>query len=227
MGPYDPILGPVARSIGGLRNALLLLRKLGAGNAGRQRDWSAAGEASLAWHPCQQRLPFQGLRNPSTVAAKRRTELGPDCRIFPSIWWLEYPIFWGRPHHEKAFARSSCDLRRNGIATTRATGDTAMKIGRVALSICVLLAMGRTASADAGLSQLWLSGEQQFRGLAAGSDPVANQRPRADVEFLAASSVRRRESYRELRLEPLCCPHPSRPRNCSHEREYPWRKDRF
>jgi hypothetical protein len=32
-----------------------------------------------------------------------------------------------------------------------------------------------------------------------------------------------RESYRELRLESLCC----KPRNCSHEREYPRRKDRF
>src|SRR5258705_6331065 len=37
-----------------------------------------------------------------------------------------------------------------------------MKIGRVALSICVLLAMGRTASADAGLSNFGhLAGEQR------------------------------------------------------------------
>jgi hypothetical protein len=36
-----------------------------------------------------------------------------------------------------------------------------------------------------------------------------------------------RESCRELRLEPLCCPHRPKPRNFSHEREYPRRKDRF
>ena len=36
-----------------------------------------------------------------------------------------------------------------------------------------------------------------------------------------------RESYLELRLEPLYWPSPSEPRNCSHEREYPRRKDRF
>ena len=36
-----------------------------------------------------------------------------------------------------------------------------------------------------------------------------------------------RESYRELRLEPLCCPHRLSRGTAPHEREYPRRKDRF
>ena len=36
-----------------------------------------------------------------------------------------------------------------------------------------------------------------------------------------------RESYRELRLEPLCCPHRLSRETAPHEREYPRRKDRF
>ena len=36
-----------------------------------------------------------------------------------------------------------------------------------------------------------------------------------------------RESYRELRLEPLCCPHRLSRGSAPHEREYPRRKDRF
>jgi hypothetical protein len=35
------------------------------------------------------------------------------------------------------------------------------------------------------------------------------------------------ESYRELRLEPLCCPHRLSRGTAPHEREYPQRKDRF
>jgi hypothetical protein len=149
---HDPILGSVARSIGGLRNPGLLLRKLGAGKAGRQRDWSAAGEASLAWHPCQQSCPFQGLRNPSTVAAKRRTGLGPDCRIFLQFGGWNIRFFGGDPIMKK-LSLAAAAISDAMVSPLRGRpGDTAMKIGRVALSICVLLAMGRTASADAGLS---------------------------------------------------------------------------
>jgi hypothetical protein len=36
-----------------------------------------------------------------------------------------------------------------------------------------------------------------------------------------------RESYRELRLEPVCCPHRLSRGTAPHEREYPRRKDRF
>ncbi len=36
-----------------------------------------------------------------------------------------------------------------------------------------------------------------------------------------------RESYRELRLELLCCPHRLSRGTAPHEREYPRRKDRF
>jgi hypothetical protein len=36
-----------------------------------------------------------------------------------------------------------------------------------------------------------------------------------------------RESYRELRLELLCCPHCLSRGTAPHEREYPRRKDRF
>jgi hypothetical protein len=36
-----------------------------------------------------------------------------------------------------------------------------------------------------------------------------------------------RESYRELRLEPLCCPHRISRGTAPHERQYPRRKDRF
>jgi hypothetical protein len=36
-----------------------------------------------------------------------------------------------------------------------------------------------------------------------------------------------RESYRELRLEPLCCPHRLSRGTAPHERDYPRRKDRF
>src|SRR6266481_224660 len=36
-----------------------------------------------------------------------------------------------------------------------------------------------------------------------------------------------RESYRELRLEPLCCPHRLSRGTAPHEREYPRRKDHF
>src|SRR6266702_3026768 len=36
-----------------------------------------------------------------------------------------------------------------------------------------------------------------------------------------------RESYRELRVEPLCCPHRLSRGTAPHEREYPRRKDRF
>jgi hypothetical protein len=40
-------------------------------------------------------------------------------------------------------------------------------------------------------------------------------------------SLNGRESYRELRLEPLCCPHRLRRGTAPHEREYARRKDRF
>jgi hypothetical protein len=36
-----------------------------------------------------------------------------------------------------------------------------------------------------------------------------------------------RESYRELRLKPLHCPHRLGRGTAPHEREYPRRKDRF
>jgi hypothetical protein len=36
-----------------------------------------------------------------------------------------------------------------------------------------------------------------------------------------------RESYRKLRLEPLCCPHRLSRGTAPHEREYPPRRDRF
>jgi hypothetical protein len=36
-----------------------------------------------------------------------------------------------------------------------------------------------------------------------------------------------RESYRELRLEPLCCPHRPSRGIAPHEREYQRRNDRF
>jgi hypothetical protein len=36
-----------------------------------------------------------------------------------------------------------------------------------------------------------------------------------------------RESYRELRLEPLCCPYRLSRGTAPHERKYPRRKDRF
>src|SRR5260370_34359731 len=36
-----------------------------------------------------------------------------------------------------------------------------------------------------------------------------------------------RESYRELRLKPLCCPHRLSRGTAPHERAYPPRKDRF
>ena len=36
-----------------------------------------------------------------------------------------------------------------------------------------------------------------------------------------------RESYRELRLELLCCPHRLSRGTAPYEREYPRRKDRF
>jgi hypothetical protein len=45
--------------------------------------------------------------------------------------------------------------------------------------------------------------------------------------FGRISGLEGRESYRELRLEPLCCPHRLSRGTAPHEREYPRRKDRF
>ena len=64
-------------------------------------------------------------------------------------------------------------------------------------------------------------------GLAAGLVPVENG-PRAERwMFGRIFGLDGRESYRELRLEPLCCPHRLSRGTAPHEREYPRRKDRF
>ena len=58
-------------------------------------------------------------------------------------------------------------------------------------------------------------GRADMAGLAAGLVPVENG-PRAERwMFGRIFGLDGRESYRELRLEPLCCPHRLSPRNCS------------
>ena len=50
----------------------------------------------------------------------------------------------------------------------------------------------------------------------------------ADLRLLLAKALNNRfTAYRELRLEPLYCPHRLSRGIAPHEREYPRRKDRF